>query len=135
MRTAVLSFLSFIFLSFFLLSGLSLGAQNYTHQQANLTISNASAYLSAINQSGYLVFYPNLTQAYNYLARARSLSNRSPSLAENYAQQAESSAASAYSAITSYRYYAFIITAMLTIIVGMMLYLLTKPIPPAGRRK
>ena len=66
-----------------------------------------------MNQSGYLIFYPNLTQAYGYLDRAEAVRNASPASAVLYAEEAQSSAAAQYGAIGGYRNLSFAIIAVL----------------------
>jgi hypothetical protein len=73
-----------------------LGAANYTVSYANATVASASAYVESVNQSGYLIFYPNLTQAYAYLNKANAAYNTSPDAAVIYAQEARASAAVQY---------------------------------------
>lgn len=136
MRTlAIPIVLSFIFLSFSLLSAQQIGAQNYTAQQANLTIANVSAYIAAVNQSGYLIFYPNLTTAYVYLDKAQSLYLSSPALAQTYAIRAQQSAALAYDTISEYKAYAFVFVVVLTILTAGIFYALARPVRRTKRAK
>lgn len=83
----------------------SVGAQqlgaNYTVTGANATISSALAYVNMVNQSGYLVFFPNLTQAYSYLQKAQGVYNSSPAAAVFYANKAVASAQAQYQSLRS----------------------------------
>ena len=76
---------------------------NPTAAYANQTVSNASYYLSQVNESGYLIFYPNLTQAYSDLFKAESAYNTSPATAVVYANKAVGEAAGEYARISDYR--------------------------------
>ena len=89
---------------------------NYTQGYANATISRASSYVESVNESGYLIFYPNLTQAYVYLNKAQAAYIRSPDQAVAYANEAQASAAQQYSDIGEYRYAAFAAMAAITVI-------------------
>jgi hypothetical protein len=125
MRKAAFLFLSFIFL--FSVSASNIGVQSYTVQQANLSVSNATAYINNINQSGYLIFKPDLTQAYAYLSAAQASYLTQPTFAVSQAGLAESSALAAYNKISSYKSTAALIMIILTIITAMVLYKLSLP--------
>lgn len=86
----------------------------YSKAYANATLAGASAYVSSVNQSGYLVFYPNLTQAYAYLGKAQAAYNSSPAAAVLYADEARSSAEEQYGAMSGYRNLSFAMMAVLT---------------------
>ena len=88
---------------------------NYTVEYANLTLASASAYVDSVNQSAYLIFYPNLTQAYAYLGKAKATYNTSPASSVLYAQEARSSAMAQYLAISGYRKMSFAVMAALTV--------------------
>ncbi|MDE1768586.1 MAG: hypothetical protein KGH62_04400, partial [Candidatus Micrarchaeota archaeon] len=72
-----------IILAFFagLASAQQVSNSNYTVQQANATISQVTQYVNTVNESGYLIFEPNLTVAYRDLNKAISLYNTSPDTA------------------------------------------------------
>lgn len=88
---------------------------------ANLTVSNAAYYISQVNESGYLIFYPNLTQAYADLFKAESMYNTSPSTAVVYANKAVNEAASEYLRISGYRNESVIGMAALTAVFAVVL--------------
>jgi hypothetical protein len=92
-----------------------LGA-GYSAAYANATISKVSAYVESVNESGYLAFYPNLTQAYSYLAKAEAAYNKSPDAAVAYANEAQSSAMAQYSAMGRYREVSFAVMAVLAVL-------------------
>ena len=74
----------------------------YTPSSANGIINGAQAYVDMVNQSGYLIFYPNLTQAYGYLNQASGIYNKSPDAAVLYANEAVDSARVQYNDIRSH---------------------------------
>lgn len=128
MRTATAVF----FISLALLLPLAYGQQlttiNYTQSQANTIIKNATNYVSQINQSGYLIFYPDLKQAYASLNRSMFLySHGAYSASVPYANQAVYYATLAYQNIGVYRYLGFAIVIAFTAAVGFALYKLMKP--------
>ena len=88
---------------------------NYTVAFANRTIGNATAYVDMVNQSSYLIFAPNLTQAYGYLAKAQVSYNKTPAVSVFYANQAVSSAGAQYSIIGQYRTISFAVMSVLTV--------------------
>ncbi len=94
---------------------------NPTVAYANQTVSNAAYYLSQVNESGYLIFYPNLTQAYANLFKAESTYNTSPATAVVYANEAVSEAADEYARISSYRAESIIVMAASTIVLILLL--------------
>jgi hypothetical protein len=127
-RKAIIFALLFIFAAQLYLVAQSAGQSHYTAAQANQTLSNATAYVSIINESGYLVFYPNLAQAYSYLNESRQALNSSPSNSIVYADLALASAKSSYQKIGTYRGISLLGTMVFTIIVGLILYRFMKPV-------
>ena len=108
---------------------------NYTSGSANLTINQTAQYISAINQSGYLVFYPNLTQAYSYLNRSIGLERTAPSSAVMYANMARDSAASEYARISTYKQDSLIVLIVYTAITALILRMYMKPIGKTSAKK
>jgi hypothetical protein len=100
-----------------------LGAANYTVGYANATVASASAYVESVNQSGYLIFYPRLTQAYAYLDNASAIYNKSPDAAVLYAQEARASAQAQYGNMGEYRETAFAVMGVLTVVTGVLVAL------------
>lgn len=103
-------------------------APYYTVEEANAIISNATLYVNGINQSSYLIFYPNLTASYAYLSKARLIYKDSPSSAIFYANKATYSAYSAYTAIGYYRYISAALSALFAAVFAGLLYKLMKPV-------
>lgn len=69
---------------------------NATQQLANSTVANVTAYVSLVNQSAYLVFWPNLANAYSNLSAARLYIQSSPVSAIVDADKARYAAGLAY---------------------------------------
>lgn len=129
MRPAsIILVLLFILAAPFSVFAQSLGPQNYTYARANTTLSNATAYLSRINDSGYLVFTPNLRQAYSYLGTAKLLLNKSPQGSVLYSNLAVKSARRAYGNIESYRETSILGALVFTIAMGLILYRFMVPV-------
>ncbi len=100
--------------------------------QANITkaINITASYIEQVNKSSYLVFYPNLKQAYTYLDKAEGIKNEDPSLAFSTLNMAYSSAQGQLASIDRYEYISLYITIILTAITAIALYLIMKPVNP-----
>ncbi len=116
-------------------SSTSVGSQNYTVAYANSTINSTANYIETINQSGYLLFYPNLSKAYSYLEKARGIYTKSPSAAVVYTDQAEAYAREQYAIMAQYKFYSFIAAAIFTLVMGAILYLFMIPVKKKGSIK
>lgn len=112
----------------------SIKGQNYTRAEANLTLSNASAYVSMINQSSYIFSSPDLKQAYSYLNEAELLLNKSPGSSVLYSNLAVSSARSAYKDIGAYRQISELGALVFTIVMALLLYRFMRPLRRKGGR-
>ncbi len=106
---------------------------NPTVAYANQTVSNAAYYISQVNESGYLIFYPNLTQSYSYLAKAQSLYNSSPAAAVIYANKATSEAVAQYARISSYKSESIVVMAAFTIFFALLLGRVMRPVGKKGK--
>ncbi len=115
-----------------LLGAQEIRSQNYTAGEARWLVSNASAYVSTINESSYLFFSPRLSESYSYLSQAGAMINGSPDSAVTYAGLAEGSARLAYQQIGTYREISAIGALVFTAITAIMLYRFMKPV--AGGR-
>lgn len=107
-------------------------AQNYSVEQANITIAQAYSYVNAVNESGYLIFQPDLAQSYRYLSNASSLYTKSPNVAVAYSQMAVQLAQEQYSSIGYYRSKSVPILALFTILAAFALF---KVMIPVRKRK
>lgn len=114
-----------LFAAPFFISAQSVNQSNFTSRQANLTVENATNYVAMINESSYLVFSPNLAQAYSYLNMA---SHSPPSSAVLYARLAVRSAQNAYSDIGIYRELGAFGALVFTIIIAFLLYRVMIPV-------
>jgi gamma-glutamylcysteine synthetase len=99
---------------------------------ANRTLQQAETVLAQVNESGYLVFYPNLTKAYADLSKAQQLYNTSPQGSLFYSQRAISEAEAQYQSMSSYRLYSALVMGAATLV---FIFLLLRLFTPAkGRR-
>jgi hypothetical protein len=107
----------------------------YTQQQANSIINNVTAYVSMVNQTGYLVFEPNLTAAYEYLNLSEGNLTTNPDLAVRYAYSAYASAQLQYEYAKRYESAEFPIVVLFTIAMLILLYKFMQPVKKAGKRR
>lgn len=111
-------------------------SSNFSKEYANQTINQAIAVLNDVNQSGYLVFYPNLTQAYADLNSSMALYNTSPAAAVVLANKAMYEATAQYDAIGRYRQVSIAVMLVLTAVFAVIIYRIMKPVRrPGGRPK
>jgi len=89
-----------------------------------LALNKTLAYIETVNQSNYLVFYPNLQQAYSYARMANSTFSGDPVQAYALLLDARESAAVQLDHIYSYRTASFYVMLILTIATGVWLYTL-----------
>ncbi len=115
---------SFFIFSFAFSNTISITNQNYNKTQAQAILNQSISYINMINQSGYLIFNPNLSQAYAYLNRAQQTINSSPDASVSYSYAAESSANDSFQNIRNYAQYAFAVMFMIALFFGILLYFL-----------
>lgn len=118
---------------------LAAGAPGTAQQSANIITyyNTTSAYVAQVNQSTYLIFKPNLTQAYIYLDQANTLLSSNTTNTTRVAQLLQSASASATTAqqkIYGYRTLSAVVMIILTIIVAFVLYKQMKPIAQQRNR-
>lgn len=111
-----------------------IGPENYQSQYANSLITNVSNYVATINESGYLIFKPNLSTAYMDLNYAMDNVSSNPSAAVLYAEKANQSAYTQYQSIRYYRSESFPVIVGFTLIMLALLYKFMAPIKK-GRKK
>jgi hypothetical protein len=104
-----------------------ISSSNYTVAQANATIASAYAYINSVNESGYLIFEPNLTSAYQYLNSASELMNSSPQAAITNAQKASALAKYQYESISAYRRQSLVVVTAFSIVMLFALYKVMQP--------
>jgi hypothetical protein len=129
-------FILFSFLALFAIANAQTQIGVASRQMANETLNMASNYVELVNESGYLLFYPNLTQAYADLASAERLFNTSPAGSVAFANKAVSDAKTQYETISAYRSDAFAVSLALAIVFALLLGRLMKPVKrsASGRR-
>lgn len=110
----------------------SISSQNYTVEQANATINNAYSYVNSVNQSGFLVFQPNLGAPYKYLSNATSIYKSAPGAAILDAEIAQSLARQQYSSMSSYKGASLVVMVLVTALLAIVL---AKVMMPVKRRK
>ena len=108
---------------------------NYTQSQANATINSAYGYVNKINESGYLLFQPNLSSAYGYLSKATELENVSPNSAIFYADKAVSSAQQQYGNISFYKAASFPVVVIISLVFFALLIKVMIPVKREHRGK
>lgn len=107
--------------------GSTISGANYSVEYANQTINQTLSYINQVNQSAYLIFYPDLSKAYSYIAQARQVYTSSPGGAVSYSNRAYSIAQSQYLQIGAYRSASFAVMLILTAAFVIWIYLLMKP--------
>lgn len=100
-----------------------------------MAINSTAAFINRVNQSGYLVFYPNLTGAYANLNLAKNESQVNPPFAYQLLAKARSSAQSQEDAINQYKGDSLYVLVILAILLVILLYLLMKPIKSSRRSR
>lgn len=87
-------------------------------------INRTAAILDTANQSGYLIFYPNLTQAYADYYRAVNISANASNYTETYALLNRSAyiAGSEEARISAYSGYSVVVLAVLGAATAVVLY-------------
>jgi hypothetical protein len=100
----------------------------YSNGSTNITVAiNATRqYLEKVNESAYLVFYPNLDYAYNALNDAVKLSRTNTTGAYALLQLATASAAAAQHRIYQYSLASFYVLAIVSVVFAAMLYSLMR---------
>ena len=111
-----------------------ISGQNYSVKQANSTVAQAYAYVNLVNESGYLIFQPDLSASYGYLSNASSLYLSSPNVAVAYAQKAQQLAQEQYSSIGYYRRMAIPILVAFTILAALALFKVMIPVRKKNKR-
>ena len=108
-----------------------ISSSNYNASQANATISYAYRYVNVVNESGYLIFRPDLVASYKYLSNASALYKSSPDAAVLDAQTALAIAQQQYSSMSAYRSESLPFVAAFTL---LMLLALLKVMVPLNRK-
>jgi hypothetical protein len=103
---------------------------------SNLTmaINSTATFINNINQSGYLIFYPNLTTAYKDLNLARNESQINPPYAYELLASARSSAQSQENSINQYKSDSLYVLIFFAVVLVIFLYVLMVPLKSSRRR-
>lgn len=107
-------------------------AQGYN---ISASINSTRSYVDMVNQSAYLIFYPNLTAAYGYLDSAVNVSRTNPAYAQVLLGRARESARIQLAAIDGYRTWSFYILAAASVLFAVLLERLMRPKPSRKARK
>ena len=129
-RTCLVLFLAMLFAALFIF-GAAAKAQSTT-AQANATsfgaaLNSTTSYVDSINQSSYLIFYPNMTAAYNYLSLAKNESQTNTTYAYLLLQKANESAQLQAHLLFRYQQLSLLILIALAILLAAILYFFMRP--------
>jgi hypothetical protein len=111
----------------------SLLVSNALSQGSNMStaINSTLSYVNKVNQSAYLVFYPNLTSAYNYINNAINVSHTDPAYAYALLHEAAGSAGQQLALVNRYRMQSFYVLVVVSAALAILLSRLMKPRPKA----
>ena len=115
---------------------LSSGA--YSSGATNITaaINSTRQYLDRVNDSAYLIFYPNLDYAYNALSEAVNVSHTNTTEAFSLLQLATSIATAAQSNLNKYSLVSFYALVIVSVILVIILYnFMKKPMKKPNKRR
>jgi type VI protein secretion system component VasF len=104
--------------------GTAVGAQS---SNISAAINSTSSYIQQVNQSSYLIFYPNLTAAYNYLGMAKNESQLNQDYAFSLLSKADQSAKTQQALILRYQDVSVYTLAALAVFLAIVLYIFMKP--------
>jgi hypothetical protein len=117
----------------FLASPAHAAAPAYNGTNITQAINSTASYVNTINQSSYLVFYPNLTAAYRYLNLSENASRTNPTYAYSLLAEARSSARHQQLAIQQYANLSLYLLIAIAIVLAVVLYVFMRPYRP-GRK-
>ncbi len=108
----------------------------FQENQSNIpiAINMTSSYVNSINQSSYLVFYPNLTASYKYLNEARTEFAANQTYAYSLLSKARQSATEQQTSLLRYQSLSLYILAASSILLAIILYIYMKPHQYKGRK-
>ncbi|ASI13565.1 membrane protein [Candidatus Mancarchaeum acidiphilum] len=92
-------------------------------------------YVTLVNKSSYIVFYPNLKGAYANLSKAKNLSKENPAVAYSLLEDSYKSASLQLKRIGTYRLPTLIILIVLTALSSLYLYYLMEPVKRQPKQK
>lgn len=99
------------------------GAQSL-NSSSNLTaaINSTQQYISKVNQSAYILFYPNLAASYAYLNLAENVSSTNASYSYALLAKARASAQNQEAGISKYEQISLYVLVALAILLAIILY-------------
>ncbi|MGI0100237.1 MAG: hypothetical protein ACREBH_00725 [Candidatus Micrarchaeaceae archaeon] len=100
-----------------------------------VAINSTKQFISTVNQSSYLVFYPNLTESYMYLHMAVNESKSNPGYAYILLGEAKASAQHQKQKLASYKTVSLYVLAAFTLVFAASIYVLMRPYRPKTGRK
>ena len=103
------------------------GTVKANNPNITIAINDTAQYIQQVNQSAYLVFYPNLTQAYLYLNQAKNASGKSPSYAQLLLTKASESAEQQQNTLNSEKSDAIIVVAVFLFVSAVSLFMAMSP--------
>lgn len=91
-------------------------------------INSTAQYIKSVNESAYLVFYPNLAQAYNALGQAENVSRDNSTAAYALLATARSDAQSELQRISQYKQDSlYVMLAVAAFLAAMLAWLMRRP--------
>ena len=127
---ALFSFFACAHAGSYLISGSTL--QNMS---INASINYTENFINNVNSSSYLLFYPNLGNAYAYLSKAENVSKSNQSYAYTLLNKALDSATAQQESIYRYRFVSFVVLVAVAIAISVYLYSLMIPYKKKGSKK
>jgi len=98
-------------------------------------INSTRSYVDEVNESGYLVFSPNLTAAYGYLNNATNMSHTDPAYAQVLLGKARESAEVQLANIDRYRTLSLYVMAVASVLLVVLLAKLMRSKPSRKAKK
>ncbi len=100
----------------------------------SIRINNTLSYVNEVNGSAYLIFYPNLSTAYNDINAAKNISGNTSKI--NYLLVgAKNNATYERNMLNGYRYVSFIVMVVFAILSGFILYKFALPYKKTYKNK
>ena len=90
-------------------------------------INSTLDYVNMVNQSAYLVFYPNLSASYSYIGSAANVSHANPAYGQELLAMAMSSAKRQLDNVDAYRTESFLALGAVAVVLVVLLNRLMRP--------
>jgi hypothetical protein len=98
-------------------------------------VNSTRSYVDTVNESAYLIFYPNLTAAYNYVDSAANVSHTNPAYAQVLLGKARESAEAQLAGIDRYKAWSFYALVATSVVLAVLLERLMRAKLPKKARK